>query len=131
MPEPLDPGVLAELRARLEATQRAAERLAAEAAAARGAPAAPGTPPAGWASPEDHARRNEELAALVALVQAVRELVPDELVDQVRELVRELLVLLRSLVDWWLERLQDPPPSSAAAEVHDVPVTGSGGPTPG
>jgi hypothetical protein len=39
-------------------------------------------PPQGWAAPQDHAARQEEAQALVALLQALRELVPAELQAQ-------------------------------------------------
>ena len=75
---------LAELREQLRATTEAAERLAADTASAR----AERVPPAGWATPDEQAARQQELQALVALVEALRELVPDELKQQVRDVPR-------------------------------------------
>lgn len=132
MPDELEPEVLAELRSRLEATQRAAERLAAEAAQARAeheAAQAHGAPAPGWTQ-EEHARRTDELSALLAVVQGLRDLIPPEVADALRELVRELLVLVRALLDWWLARL-DGTRGAPAEAVQDVPVTGPDGPARG
>lgn len=97
---PTDP--LAELRAQVRATTEAAERLAAETAEAR----AQEVPPSGWATPEEQAARQQELQALVALVEALRDLVPDELKAQIRDVLRQLLLLARALIDWWVERME-------------------------
>ena len=114
---PTDP--LAELRDQIRATTDAAARLAAETAAARGAH----VPPAGWATAEDQAVRQQELQALVALVEALRDLVPDELKAQVRDVLRQLLLLARALIDWWVERM-DGPPAVAPREdrVQEIPI---------
>ena len=114
---PTDP--LAELRDQLRATTEAAARLAAETAAAREQQ----VPPAGWASPDEQAERQHELQALVALVEALRDLVPDELKAQVRDVLRQLLLLVRALVDWWVERIDDPePPAPSAAAAREIPI---------
>jgi hypothetical protein len=105
---PADP--LADLRERLESTRAAAERVAAE------------VPPAGWASPAQAERTHEDVEAIAGLVRALRELVPAELQDQVTELLRLLLLLLRALLDWWVERLE-PGPGPAGTEIEDIPVT--------
>ncbi len=99
---PTDP--LAELREQIRATTEAAERLAAETAEAREQQ----IPPSGWATPHEQAARQQELQALVALVEALRDLVPDELKAQMRDVLRQLLLLARALVDWWVERLDAP-----------------------
>ena len=89
-PEPLD-----ELRKRLRATQEAAENIAGQ------------VPPQGWAaaSEESRAETAAEIQALVAVLHALRDLVPDDLWDQVREIARQLLLLLRALLDVVVERL--------------------------
>src|SRR5215210_4966373 len=94
-PEPLD-----DLRERLRATREAAERLAED---------PPRVPPQGWATParaDGAGDPNDELAALVALVAALRDLVPPELQQQVTDLIRQVLLLVRALVDHWIERLE-------------------------
>jgi len=101
---PTDP--LAELREQIRATTEAAERLAAETAEARAG--AQRIPPAGWATPAEQAARQQELQALVVLVEALRDLVPDELKQLVRDILRQLLLLVRALVDWWVERMDGP-----------------------
>jgi len=101
---PTDP--LAELREQIRATTEAAERLAAETAEARAG--AQRIPPAGWATPDEQAARQQELQALVVLVEALRDLVPDELKQLVRDILRQLLLLVRALVDWWVERMEGP-----------------------
>ncbi len=46
-------------------------------------------------------------------------MVPRELSDQLTALLRELLLTLRALIDWYLERLDRGP---AEAEVEDIPI---------
>jgi len=101
---PTDP--LAELREQIRATTEAAERLAAETAEARAG--AQRIPPAGWATADEQAARQQELQALVALLDALRDLVPDELKQLVRDVLRQVLLLVRALVDWWVERMDGP-----------------------
>lgn len=116
---PTDP--LSELRDQIRATTQAAERLAAETADAR----AQEVPPAGWATPADQAERQQELQALVGLVDALRDLVPDELKAQVRDVLRQLLVLTRALIDWWVERMDAPAPArpaDAAPRVQEIRI---------
>jgi hypothetical protein len=117
---------LERLREQIQATQAAAEALAGEAAQARGEQRAGGVPPAGWASPADHAQRTTEVQELAALLQALRDLVPDELQQQLREVIREVLLLVRALLDWWVERIGEPgaPPATArrAPPGQDIPV---------
>jgi hypothetical protein len=109
-PEPTDP--LSDLRERLRATQEAAARVADE---------PPRVPPQGWATPpRGDGAGNDELAALVALVQALGDLVPPELQQQVTELIRQVLVLLRALIDRWIERLE--PERGSEPEVEDIPI---------
>ncbi len=120
MPDREDP--LHELRSRLRDTQEAAEALAGDAASAR----ARKTPPAGWATPEDHAQRTSEVQAIVALLESLGALIPDDLREQFRDLVRQILLLVRAIVDWWMERLgvlpattQDGPGTPV---VQDIPI---------
>ncbi|WP_205697286.1 hypothetical protein [Conexibacter sp. SYSU D00693] len=111
--DPLD-----QLRERVRATQAAAEKLIAE-----------GVPPQGWATPEDHAEATREVQALAALLQALRDLVPPDLQEQLREVIRQLLLLVRALVDWWVQRIEDhagpgPAPGDAGPRLEDIPVDG-------
>ena len=123
------------LRDRLRSTQDAVERLADEAAnAAREASAAgpqgppgegnPGRPPRnGYAVPGGGAtdQSTRELQALVALLEVVRGLIPRELAEQLTELVRELLLLVRALIDWYLDRLELR--RKTPVEVEDIPIS--------
>jgi hypothetical protein len=129
-PPPEDP--LETLSARIEAASRAAERLVTEAtgavrnAAADGPGAgAPRRPPArGWATPDDPDRPDREraeAAALVALIDLGRGLIPPELREQLTELFRELLLAVRALIDWYLERLEAR--RSERHEVEDIPIS--------
>ena len=126
---------LRELEDRVRAAQDAAERLmrdAAEAAAATVGDDPPGPgpgpggrrpPPRGYATPgaeEDPGVRSAEVQALAALIDLGRSVVPVELRRQLADLIRELLLLVRAVIDWYLERLElgRRPPT----EVEDIPI---------
>jgi hypothetical protein len=98
------PDPLTDLRERVHAAQAAAERLAGEA--------------------RDWPRREtvDELDALVGLLRTLRELVPAELQAQVTEVIRQVLLLVRAIVDYWVERLDRGPAGGRAVEVEDIPV---------
>ncbi len=78
-------------------------------------------PPAGWQVPEDAAAGiASELDPFMALVQALRDLVPPELQRRLVAAIRELLLALRALIDWYLERLERRREQSV--EVQDIPI---------
>jgi hypothetical protein len=110
--DPDDP--IEDLRERIRATQRATERLAGE------------IPDGGFATARENREQAEEVQALAALLQTLQGLVPAELQEQFREVVRQVLLLVRALVDWWIERLDTDPAAPAAARrapaVEDIPV---------
>lgn len=56
---------------------------------------------------------------LFMLIDAVRRGLPRELEDQFSALIREILMTLRALIDWYLERLERPP---AEPRVEDIPI---------
>src|SRR4051794_2367599 len=119
MPEPERPDApdaMEELRARVRATQEAAERIMREQR----------TPPAGWAAagtpPPGAERASSELQALVGLLQSLLEMLPPDLRRQVNELLRQVLLVLRALIDWLVERLDRGPPGDAP-EVEDIPIS--------
>jgi hypothetical protein len=58
-------------------------------------------------------------AALFVVLDAVRRAVPRELEAQVTNLIRDFLLTLRSLIDWYLERLDRP---RREPEVEDIPI---------
>jgi hypothetical protein len=80
-------------------------------------------PSAAWEGydygPPPRASRGPDLAALFVLLDAVRSGIPRELEERFNALVRELLLTLRSLIDWYLERLDRP---ARAPRVEDIPI---------
>jgi hypothetical protein len=74
-----------------------------------GSPPPPPPPRAGSLDP----------AALFVLLDGLRRAAPRELEEQVTKLIREFLLTLRSLIDWYLERLDRP---SREPEVEDIPI---------
>jgi hypothetical protein len=114
--DPLD-----RLRAQVEAAHEAAQRVAEEAA---GASARAEIPPAGYAAPGEQAaagQENPEVRALIGLIELVRDLVPADMQQQLIELIRELLMLARAIIDLIVSRLERRP--AADAEVEDIPLT--------
>ena len=102
------PDPLADLRERLHATREAAERLAGE------------VPRQGWATPDDGRAAAQEIQALVAVLGTLRELVPPELQQQVTDLIRQVLLLVRAILDHVIERLE--PERGGEPEVEDIPI---------
>ena len=101
----------------------AAERLVREAhakaeEAARAAEAR--TPPNGWGSPTG-APAVPDFAALFALVDAAKDTLPPELLRQVADALRELLIALRAVLDYSIDRLDRPTPE--ARDVEDIPIS--------
>jgi hypothetical protein len=60
-----------------------------------------------------------DLSSLVAILEALRRAIPVELQEQFNALQRELLLTLRALIDWYLERLDKP---ELAPQVEDIPI---------
>jgi hypothetical protein len=124
--DPLD-----DLSERVRHAQESAERLVREASeaaqrAAQEGASNPGTgrpPPRGYAVPGEEGGRSTtaDLQALVALLDLGRTLVPPELREQISELVREILLLVRAIVDWYLERIDQR--RKAPVEVQDIPIS--------
>lgn len=133
-PGPREPGdadgaeydALRRLEQRLDRASIAAEQLIAEAAASaageRRGPPEP--PPAGWQSPDQNpppARgRSTELELLTALLQSLRDLIPPEVQQRLAEALREVLLAIRALIDWYLDRLDR---RAKPVEVQDIPIT--------
>jgi hypothetical protein len=67
----------------------------------------------------DGQRSIPDLAPLVAIVEALRRAIPHELQEQFNALQRELLLTLRALIDWYLERLDKP---ELTPQVEDIPI---------
>jgi hypothetical protein len=111
------------MREQVDAAHAAAERLVQEAEAAARERAA-GVPPRGWSGPADPAdgagSTIEALRAILGLLDTVRGAIPPELAEQFAAAARELLVAVRALIDFYLERLDRPAPSPR--EVEDIPI---------
>ena len=122
-----DEDALRAVRAHLDDAHAAAERLVREAQeqaeAAGGEPERERVPPRGWQTPgAGAAPAAPDLQALLALLDAVRDAVPAELSRQLAEALRELLLALRALLDWYIERLGEPAPGRSQVEVEDIPL---------
>ena len=117
-PSRATPEALQALRERLQATQEAAQRLAEDAVGSK-------PPAAGWDVPRSAEQAGEELDALVTLVASLRDLLPPELRAQLAELVRQLLLFVRAVLDWWIERIEiaERPASSRDDDAEDIPIS--------
>lgn len=114
MPDPLQAVREAERLVR-EATERA------EGMARAGAE----VPPRGFEVPDRHpgASAFGDLSALAGLLELARGALPPELSRQLVQALRELLIALRSVLDYSIERLDEIPPAQpAAVQVEDIPV---------
>ncbi len=56
----------------------------------------------------------------MGLFGAVRDRIPPELQQRLAEAIREVLLALRALIDWYLERTERA--RSGPAEVQDIPI---------
>jgi hypothetical protein len=104
----------------------AAERLVREAhakaeEAARAAEAS--TPPNGWAGAggTNTAPAAPDFAALFALLDAAKGTLPPELLRQVADALRELLIALRAVLDYSIDKLDRPAPEGR--DVEDIPIS--------
>ena len=101
------------LKAVREATERA-EKLAAE------------VPPSGY-EPHPPPRAGAapafpDISALTSLLELARSSLPPDLQRQLAQALRELLIALRAVLDYSIDRLEpgSPPPS---ATVEDIPIS--------
>jgi hypothetical protein len=78
--------------------------------------------------PEDESRRTGpppppprgfDPSALFVVLDGLRRVAPREVQGQLTDLIREFLLTLRSLIDWYLERLDRP---RREPEVEDIPI---------
>jgi hypothetical protein len=124
----LTAAALRRLEQRLDQASEAAERLIAEAAAA----AMRRPPAAGWQpreAPTDEqpepggrsgALSGTEIELLLSAVRALRGRIPPELTQRLGEALREVLLALRALIDWYLERADSR--GREPAEMRDIPI---------
>jgi hypothetical protein len=116
-------GALGRLEERLDRASEAAERLLADAAGhVTGRP-----PPAGWQPPppeEGAGASGTGLGAdadlLLVVVAALRDRIPPDLQQRLAEAVREVLLAVRALIDWYLERNEHRRPGPS--DVEDIPI---------
>ncbi len=124
----------------VEAAARAARapaRRCAAGRAARGEPepdqpqAAPKPPPAGWQrrgeGPSDGSAASaaasssrSELDVLLQILGALRDRIPPELQHRLGEALREVLLAIRALIDWYLERTERR--RTQSVQVEDIPI---------
>ncbi len=71
------------------------------------------------APPPPPPRANLDFSALFVVLDAVRRAAPAELQERLTSLIRESLLTLRSLIDWYLERLDRKP---REPRVEDIPI---------
>jgi hypothetical protein len=84
------------------------------------APYADADDPGAVPPPPRHAQQPRlDLRPLFMLLEAVRRGLPRELEDQFTALIREVLMTLRALIDWYLERLERRP---SEPRVEDIPI---------
>jgi hypothetical protein len=98
-----------------------AERLMREAEQA--ARAASSVPPRGWSVPGSGgpaAPPPFDLGQIAALIESLRGVVPSELTRQLADALRDLLIAIRAVLDWYIARLE--PPEPASSDVQDIPV---------
>jgi hypothetical protein len=112
---------LRRLEQRLDRASQAAERLIAEAAAA----ATRRPPPAGWQSAAADAEETPrpgvaEWDVLLDALRGLRERIPPELQQRLGEALREVLMAVRALIDWYLERAERR--RAEPEEVEEIPI---------
>ena len=64
-------------------------------------------------------RSGLDFSALFVLLDALRRAAPAELQGRMTSFIREGLLTLRSLIDWYLDRLERPP---REPKVEDIPI---------
>lgn len=75
-------------------------------------------PDGGWEIPREEAAAAADV--LTQLSELLQEFVPEDLQKRIAEAVRELLVAIRALIDWLVERLERRP--GGPVEVRDIPI---------
>ena len=113
---------LGRLEERLDRASQAAERLLAD--AAQRVTTGPKPPPAGWQGPRPESGGGlldgADTDLLLGLVAVLRDRIPPDLQQRLAEAIREVLLALRALIDWYLERSERN--RSSPAEVQDIPI---------
>jgi hypothetical protein len=111
------------VREHLDDAHAAADRLVQEAQRqAEEAAAESAVPPRGWEPRRSEPPRTPDLQALFALLDAVRDAVPGEITRPIAVALRDLLLALRALIDWYIERLDRTASPRPPVEVEDIPL---------
>ena len=103
---------------------REAERLVRE-ATERAEQLAGDVPPRGYEQPpqpEGGPPPFPDLSALTGLVELARSSLPPDLQRQLQQALRELLIALRAVLDYSIDRLE-PGPEPPSASVEDIPIS--------
>lgn len=74
---------------------------------------------AGYGAPRPPPRAGLDFSALFALLDALRRAAPVEVQERLTAFIREALLTLRSLIDWYLDRLEARP---REPRVEDIPI---------
>jgi hypothetical protein len=143
-----DADALRRLEERLDRAAAAAERLLGDAVAAAGSGAgadagsgagadagsgagadagdgSPDVPPAGWQQPASdggpaRGLGSGELDLLLGVLASLRDRIPPELQQRLADAVREVLMAVRALIDWYLERSERR--RAEPRQVQDIPI---------
>ncbi len=99
---------------------RQAERLVREATERAERIAEGHVPPQGFGSSSRDGGAFPDLSALTGLLELARGSLPPDLQRQVAQALRELLIALRAVLDYSIERLE--PSEAARVEVEDIPI---------
>jgi hypothetical protein len=117
--EPVE-DALGRLEERLDRASQAAERLLADAAERM----TRRPPPAGWQQPAAGEGAGASLGPdadlLLGVLAALRDRIPPDLQQRLTEALREVLLAVRALIDWYLERSERQ--RSGPSDVEDIPI---------
>jgi hypothetical protein len=99
---------------------REAERLVREATARAEEAARSSVPPRGYDVPRTQHSPFPDLSSLNALLDLARGSLPPDLQRQLQQALRELLIALRAILDYSIDRLEPGAPDSVSVE--DIPI---------
>ena len=101
---------------------REAERLVREATQRAEEAATRSAPPRGYEAPrEAGGPAFPDLSSLNAILELARQGLPPDLQRQLQQALRELLIALRAVLDYSIDRLEPAPPESTPVE--DIPIS--------
>jgi len=82
-------------------------------------PAAGQEPPPAGSEPPPPPPGRMDFSPFFVLLDALRRAIPGDMQNQFTRLVRETLITIRGLIDWYLDRLERPEPEQ---RVEDIPI---------